>query len=357
MAVTEVPRRPGCSSKSFKNVSRGPSLETTTAGSAASVHSAHTLASSCECNASPVLDTSSTLVFVDWDDTLFPSTDIFDRWGLQLRSAVPDHLDAEQERLLKMWRKSLQRFMKAMAEFAGHCAIVTNAEIMWVEDCLQRFAPEVLQLTREAGGPTILHAKDILRSMRSRKHIWQHDEISLPARHLDVYREDDIQHFKYVEMTAAKYQAMKLEFHRVFDHRQGMSRCNVINFGDMEYEHEAVLELGMRLCELPDLQEPHIKSFLLPEAPRITELALRLDLLRMLLPAIVRLDGDISLNLKEWCSDGWMCTPMALLSKALRIPDLQNVEMPHAFGLGEPPTDDEVADSLQEVAAALASGF
>eukprot|EP00438_Fugacium_kawagutii_P019615 Skav232788 [mRNA] locus=scaffold614:208081:216164:- [translate_table: standard] len=41
--------------------------------------------------------------------------------------------------------------------------------------------------------------------------------------------------------------------------------------------------------------------------------------------------------------------------KALQIPDLQHVEMPHAFGLGEPPSEDEVADSLQEVAAALAS--
>lgn len=68
-------------------------------------------------------------------------------------------------------------------------------------------------------------------------------------------------------MTAATYQAMKMEFNRVFGNREGISRCNVINFGDMEYEHDAVLELGMRLCELPELQEPHIKSFLLPEEP------------------------------------------------------------------------------------------
>lgn len=261
MPVTEVPRRPGCSSKSFKNVSRGPSLETTAAGSSAQ----HSLASSCAGNASPVLDISSTLIFVDWDDTLFPSTEIFDRWGLQLRGDKLDKLDAEQRKLLMTWQKSLQRFLKAISEFSGHCAIVTNAELMWVEDCLQRFAPEVLQLLRESGGVTILHAKDVLRSLRSRKRIWQHDEIALPARHLDVYREDDIQHFKYVEMTAAKYQAMRLEYNRVFGNREGMSRCNLVNFGDMEYEHEAVLELGMRLCELPNLQEPHIKSFLLPE--------------------------------------------------------------------------------------------
>lgn len=127
---------------------------------------------------------------------------------------------------------------------------------------VHRFAPEVLEVIEEQGGPTILHAKDVLRSLRSKKIIWQHDEICLPARHLDVYREDDFQHFKHVEMSAAKYQAMRLEFHRVFGEKMS-ERCNLINFGDMEYEHEAVLELGMRLSELR--AEPHVKSFLLPE--------------------------------------------------------------------------------------------
>ena len=262
MAMTEVPRR-GSSSKSFKNVSRGPSLETT-AGSV----SVTEIPSAQSSGATWEAAISSTLVFVDWDDTLFPSTELFDRWGLELRLSDQDKLTAEQKELLKMWRKSLQRFIKAITEFSGHCAIVTNAETMWVEDCLRRFAPEVLLLLKEEGGPSILHAKDVLRSLRSRKRIWQHDEIALPARHLDVYREDDIQHFKYVEMTAAKYQAMRLEFLRVFGRQEGFSRFNLINFGDMEYEHEAVLELGMRLCELQP-QEPLIKSFLLPEEPTL----------------------------------------------------------------------------------------
>lgn len=259
--MTEVSRRGCCLSKSFKNASRGPSLETTVESDSVLSSKQHTLASS---GVSPILDASTTLVFVDWDDTLFPSTEIFDRWGFQLRSETDhnDHITAEQQRLLGLWRKSLQRFVMAMVEFSQHCAIVTNAEAMWVENCLHRFAPEVLEVIEEQGGPTILHAKDVLRSLRSKKIIWQHDEICLPARHLDVYREDDFQHFKHVEMSAAKYQAMRLEFHRVFGEKIS-ERCNLINFGDMEYEHEAVLELGMRLSELR--AEPHVKSFLLPE--------------------------------------------------------------------------------------------
>ena len=51
---------------------------------------------------------------------------------------------------------------------------------------------------------------------------------------------EDTQRFKFVEMSAAKFHAMKLEFLDFFSGREGHSRCNIINFGDMEYEHEAV---------------------------------------------------------------------------------------------------------------------
>ena len=179
--MTEVSRRGCCLSKSFKNASRGPSLETTVESDSVLSSNQHTLASS---GVSPILDASTTLVFVDWDDTLFPSTEIFDRWGFQLRSETDhnDHITAEQQRLLGLWRKSLQRFVMAMVEFSQHCAIVTNAEAMWVENCLHRFAPEVLEVIEEQGGPTILHAKDVLRSLRSKKIIWQHDEICLSSK-------------------------------------------------------------------------------------------------------------------------------------------------------------------------------
>ena len=266
MAVTQVSRHANCLKKSFKNVSRGPSLETTettTAGSCASAVSNASPACSTECSSSGKI-----LIFLDWDDTLFPSTEIFDCWGLELvEPSVENALTEEQGFLLKIWEKSLQRFMKAVAEF-GHCAIVTNAQTMWVEDCLRRFAPELLRsLSGQTNGPTILHAKDVLRSFRSRKKIWQHDEIAIPARYVDVYRDENIEHFKFVEMTAAKYQAMKLEFTRLFG-KGPVSGCNIINFGDMEYEHEAVIELGMRLGEFGE-EPTFVKSFLLPEVPTL----------------------------------------------------------------------------------------
>ena len=109
-----------------------------------------------------------------------------------------------------------------------------------------------------------MYAKEVLRALRLRKKVRHQDDSVIPAKHVDAYWDDeDTQRFKFVEMSASKFHAMKLEFLEFFSGREGHSRRNIINFGDMEYEHEAVRELGMRMSELQP--EPHVKSFLLPE--------------------------------------------------------------------------------------------
>ena len=234
-----VGRHASCFSKAFKNVSRGASLDTTAGSSVRSVE-------------------SSTLIFADWDDTLFPSTELFDRWGLELYGPV--ELSEEQRRLLSMWRGALQRFLRALGELSERCCIVTNAESGWVECCLQRFAPDIKELIEEQGC-SVLHAKEVLDALRARKKLIS--EVPIPARYVDVYKEEEQGYVMHVEMSSAKYQAMRSELQKAFGrHQKGL---NIINFGDMEYEHEAVLELGVRISD----REPHIKSFLLPEVPRM----------------------------------------------------------------------------------------
>jgi len=193
-----------------------------------------------------------------------------------------------------------------------------------------------------------LYAKEVLRELRLRKKVrHQDDSVIIPAKHVDAYwDEEDSQRYKFIEMSAAKYHTMKLEFLEFFSGRSGQSRRNIINFGDMEYEHDAVRELGMRMSQSPHC-EPHVKSLLLPEAPKMSELTLRLELFRLLLPAIVSFDSDIDLDLKE------MPSPLMQLSEALRIPELGHVDLTHAFGDGPPLSADEVTSSLVEVAMAL----
>ena len=49
-------------------------------------------------------------------------------------------------------------------EYSGSCVIVTNAQSHWVEECLRRFAPELISLFACPGGPSVLYAKDCQHS-------------------------------------------------------------------------------------------------------------------------------------------------------------------------------------------------
>eukprot|EP00439_Symbiodinium_sp_Y106_P064988 s2917_g10.t1 len=208
--------------QAFNLQSRGASLDTTAAGSV-QWSSYSSSSASCAGHASPVLDTSSTLIYLDWDDTLFPSTEIFDRWGLPHQWDC-EGLTAKQEQLLYAWGESLQRFLKACMEYSGSCVIVTNAQSRWVENCLRRFAPELVSLFASPGGPTVLYAKEVLRGLRLRKRVRHQDDSVIPAKHVDAYWDDeDTQRFKFVEMSAAKFHAMKQEFLDFFSGREGHS--------------------------------------------------------------------------------------------------------------------------------------
>lgn len=72
---------------------------------------------------------------------------------------------------------------------------------------------------------------------------------------------------------------------------------------------------------------------------------LRLDLLRLLLPTIVALEGDIALDLKAALRSNE--TLWAALGAALQLPQLQELEL-------EVESEEQLAESLQQVAVALA---
>lgn len=104
-----------------------------------------TLGSSrCEVGCS---DTSSecgaveTLMFFDWDDTLFPTT-----W-LRLQSSLEKDAvtTPEEADLLHRLAKSTESTL-LMAMGIGKVVIVTNAEEGWVEMCCQKFMPSLLQV-------------------------------------------------------------------------------------------------------------------------------------------------------------------------------------------------------------------
>jgi len=312
--------------------------------------------SSCADPATPFRDTAQTLIFLDWDDTLFPTTQIFSRWGMpsdpinsQEKDSLPPILSAEQVEMLEAFQDSLRRFLRA-ARHRASVVIVTNAKLGWVEECLQRFVPDLLPLFSEVGAPKVVYAREFLAIQRRKKRLPTEDMCTNPVRHSNVYSDnaEEWQIKMQRELSLAKYEAMRFESDLFF--KGQITTCrNIISMGDMEYEHEAVQELGMTMV-LPEDEELRVKSLLLPEDPSLTELSIRLDLIRLLLPACIHAQHDFFLNLKVESNE----TAMQALSQALQLPALSELNIPaHAWGFGKEPSEREVAESLMELAAAL----
>jgi len=85
----------------------------------------------------------ASLIILDWDDTLFPSTWL-QQQGLQIvvGSAMPSD---EQKALLRRVARYVIRTLRR-AKHLGHVTIVTNAEKGWVELSCSKFLPEVFPL-------------------------------------------------------------------------------------------------------------------------------------------------------------------------------------------------------------------
>lgn len=93
--------------------------------------------------------TGPTLVIVDWDDTILPTTWLLLRKILLPGRASVESLPAAAKRAQKEHRALLQSVADAVtktldaAEQLGEVAVVTNATLGWVESCLDSFFPSL----------------------------------------------------------------------------------------------------------------------------------------------------------------------------------------------------------------------
>merc|ERR1712216_599792 len=81
------------------------------------------------------------LIFLDWDDTLLPSTWL-QQQGLQITSGS-ELPNKEQKSELKKVARGAIKILRRARRF-GHAMIVTNAEKGWVELTCSKFMPEVV---------------------------------------------------------------------------------------------------------------------------------------------------------------------------------------------------------------------
>lgn len=252
--------------------------------------------------------------------------------------------DTGQRQLLERWGSALEEYLTAAADLSDRVVIVTNARGNWVEECIRNFAPRLqgVIIPGSAGGEgvglgkiKVVYARDFLDEMHKKGRV--------------VGNSGSKKRDKVREMTQAKFHVMKHEAKAFYNSYPGQTWKNIVSFGDMPYEHEAVLELGMSRRS-PSTECLRIKSFLLPDCCSITELTLRLKFSRVMLPVYVHFDGDLQLNLRD------AADPLEELSEALRLPGLLATGFPrHAWGRSDAPKDDELTDrALEELEKATA---
>lgn len=81
---------------------------------------------------------SDTVIFFDWDDTLFPTTH-FESYGL-INSKMQD-IDPHSLLVLKRCEKLVRRLILCAKLITKHVYIVTNASAGWVEHTMKQFYP------------------------------------------------------------------------------------------------------------------------------------------------------------------------------------------------------------------------
>lgn len=223
---------------------------------AAGVGSRHGLRPSTAARRAAVSE--GTLIVLDWDDTLLPSTWL-QQQGLQITagSALPsEEQKAELSRVARCVIKTLRR-----AKRLGHVIVVTNAEKGWVELSCRKFLPEVAPLLE---GVKVLSARALFEPA------WPQSPI----------------------------QWKRLAFHReVSTFFQGPSktaaadiRKNVVSVGDSLQERTALLEAT-------DGRHCWAKSLKLLERPSVEQLVKQHDLFSACVRAFTDYEGSLDLCL------------------------------------------------------------
>mmetsp|Transcript_17719 Transcript_17719/g.37661 ORF Transcript_17719/g.37661 Transcript_17719/m.37661 type:complete len:378 (+) Transcript_17719:46-1179(+) len=259
-------------------------------------------------------DPDQTLLMYDWDDTLFPTAELFDRWGLDSSTEnlqIPP-LSDEKEAALEVWQDALVECLTKSCALSSRCVIITNARRPWVTDCIDRFAPRLRPLIDRAdGGLKIIYAVNDFQKSQMLKS----QSLSLlPA--IEAARRPTSDE-RTEHLTWAKYEAMRREAKRFYRKYSGQSWKNILCIGDSSYEHDAVAELALRRVG-PDRERLRTKAIIVPTEPSLSEITQRLFLHSAVLPAYVDFNGDLQVDMTTGED------PMEVIVDALGMPSLSS---------------------------------
>mmetsp|Transcript_8716 Transcript_8716/g.16512 ORF Transcript_8716/g.16512 Transcript_8716/m.16512 type:complete len:359 (+) Transcript_8716:70-1146(+) len=274
-------------------------------------------------------DSAQTLIFLDWDDTIFPTTAIFEEWGVakMLHCELPDALQKQ----LAAWRQSFEAYLNTMRLMTERCVVVTNSKRPWVQTCLERFAPDLVPLLDVDHGIHVVYAGEVQRrkSWGTLRPVMR----GVPGDDDDFFR----------TLTKVKQGAMRKAAREFYSKYPGQTWKNILSIGDMPYEHNAVQEMTF-MRRAPARERLRTKAITLPSEPSVSLVTFRLEFLARVMPAIVHYDGDISVQLQAFQDHS------KALAAALEMPALGSLEFPDsAWGPEPTPTSEGIASLLKEL--------
>ncbi|CAE7475672.1 unnamed protein product [Symbiodinium natans] len=239
----------------------------------------------------------STLIFLDWDDTVFPTTWLESKKAFQAwcrsgawRSEAAPVLDAADVGMLKEMEQAARSIVSTAFDL-GHVCCVTLAQPPWQEVSMKVFMPNLYELWQDLGIEVVYASQET----DSRRY-----GSSAPAARAivkDANEQDDL--FKQQQMQK-KMKAMEKTVKRVF----GQSWKNLISIGDGEAEWDALHDLAFN-HENPVSARTHrqkelrVKTVKLLEEPTCSLLQSQLKVLEAWLPSIALGEDDITMRLPE----------------------------------------------------------
>jgi len=250
------------------------------------------------------------LMFIDWDDTLFPTT------HMRMKYRYPWDGSCESiQRLMKPAGAALRKFLETACMLSTRCVILTLAQPGWIEqECLPMLEPEVTNLMQS------LMKGDNLRIVYADQGTvsWGRGLACLDSFRRCTGRDGDaVDKATIQKLMAGKQQAMTREAAEFYSRYPEQSWKNILSIGDSMYEYTAMQRLGSVRRKVGG-KERHLRSkaVRVQQDPSVTSLILQLRLFEELLPALVQFNGCLNLNLPE------SRDPLKRIAKDLNLPQI-----------------------------------
>jgi hypothetical protein len=256
-------------------------------------------------------EATQTLYFVDWDDTLFPTTALLENWGISDDCEKWSRLELSEDQIsqLEQWQTNVFLYLRTVCSLSTRVVVMTNSKRPWITKCIERWAPSLQQLFDREDGPSIVYAREFMRRRDSPSEARGNPVLRVHAESLM----EDLQQ----EYTKCKYLAMRREASRFYSQYPDQTWKNILSVGDARYEHDAAQELAFRR-KGSERENLRLKAIITPVSPTLRDLTYRLKLATLWLPALVKFDGDLDVD---------MNTPDQIhaIADGLGMPELRNV--------------------------------